>query len=296
MQTHAETAGINPLHTSNWPRPIVFPEDYDGGPNLQLNWDLGRVDDADKRKAVRQWIARFPALPQLRRLYLWSHVNQSLFDAVCGSGRLECLVIKWSSIRRLDAIRNQEHLRWLALGSSTRLESLQPLTALARLTHLELENLKKIEDFAPLTALRSLESLAVTGSMWTRQKVGSLQPFGEMTWLRALAVDTTHVESLRPLARLRNLESLGIGGRLPMQEYAWLSAKLPHTRCQWFAPWLDLSGSGLGPCRRCGRDTQVMPTGRGSRVICRYCDADRVRAHEQAFARAQQAAREDDAG
>lgn len=124
--------------------------------------------------------------------------------------------------------------------------------------------------------------------MWTRQNVGNLDPFAEMTWLRSLAVDTAHVKSIKPLARLAQLEILDLGGRLPFEEYAWLSAKLPNTECRWFAPFLELSDSGYSPCKTCGQKAMVMLTGRGKPVICKFCEADKLNKHVAAFNAARQ--------
>jgi hypothetical protein len=176
------------------------------------------------------------------------------------------------------------NLRYLHIGSSTKVESIAPLVALQQLRLLEVENFKLITDFSPLLALTSLEALAVTGSMWTRQNIGSLEPFTHMHWLKSLAVDTTHVASLRPLAKLTGLRNLGLGGRMPMAEYAWLSAKLPNTECRWFERWLDLAGSGLGPCSVCRQDAKVMLTGKGGGIVCSVCEQAKVAKHAAAFA------------
>lgn len=274
---------MQPFHVSNWPRSIVHPSDYDGGERLQLSWDLGAVSDSEKKQLIRQWSATLPELQQLRWLSLWSHVTPPLFEAACQVEGLTCLQIKWSNIKRLDAIARLGKLQYLRIGSSTKVESIEALASLASLKWLEMENFKLISDFSPIARITGLESLAITGSMWSRQTVDSLEPLARMTWLKSLAVDTTNVESLRPLANLKKLEYLGVGGRLPMAEYAWLSARLPHTECQWFRPFLDLAGSGYGRCAKCAQDSMVMLTGRGARTICRFCDAAKVAKHEAAF-------------
>ncbi|MEW9897702.1 hypothetical protein ABWL39_03540 [Chitinivorax sp. PXF-14] len=274
---------MQPFHVSNWPRPIVHPTDYDGGERLRLSWDLGAVSDSEKKQLIRLWSATLPELQQLRWLSIWSHVTQPLFEAACRIEGLTCLQIKWSNIKRLDAIAGLGALTYLHIGSSTKVESIEPPADLASLKVLELENFKLISDFSPIARLPRLESLAITGSMWGRQRVDSLEPLAGMTWLKSLAIATTHVESLRPLAALKTLAYLGLGGWLPMAEYAWLSAKLPNTECQWFRPFLDLAGSGYGRCTKCAQDSMVMLTGRGARTICRFCDAAKVAKHKAAF-------------
>jgi len=283
MSDNSDQAISYPFHFSHWPRSIATPEEYDGSDRLMLSWDLGVVEEKEKKRAIQKWCGKLPELQNLRWLSIWSHVTQPLFGAACKTINLECFQIKWSNIKSLHGIQQLEKLRHLQIGSSTRVESLQPLTSLTGLKILEIENFKLISDFTPLQSLVSLESLAVTGSMWTRQKVASLEPFARMTWLEHLSVDTSNIESLRPLASLKGLKSLDVGGRLPMQEYAWLSAKLPNTDCRWFSPYLDLASSGIGHCKTCKNDSMVMLTGRGTKTLCRLCDKDVVDRHAAAF-------------
>lgn len=283
----------NPFHVSRWPRGVARPEDYIGGDALMASWDLGAVPEAEKKRIIKTWCTKLPELQQLRRLSLWSQVTPPVFEAACKIHGLEALQIKWSNLVSLEPIIALGELRHLWIGSSTRIQSIEPLTTLTKLTFLSIENFKLIHDFSPLEKLTSLEVLCVTGSMWTRQNVGSLEPFARMRWLRSLALDTKYVASIRPLAALKQLEFLDLGGKLPLQEYAWLAAKLPHTECRWFAPYLDVAGRGFGPCLRCKHDSKVIGTGRGGTVMCRHCDADKLQKRIDAFEAAKRASAEE---
>ncbi|RUL78873.1 leucine-rich repeat domain-containing protein [Dyella choica] len=272
-----------PFHVTQWPKSVASYGDYDGGERLQLSWDLGRVSEKEKKQAIKQWVERLPELHNVRWLSLWSHVTPPLLEAACRMTHLECLQIKWSNVRDISSIGNLRHLRYLYFGSSTKIESVEPLAALSNLRLLEIENFKRVTDFSPLARLTSLESLAVTGSMWTRQDIGALETFGQMTWLQSLAIDTSKVKTLRPLANLSGLKFLGVGNRLPMPEYAWLSAMLPNTQCRWFEPYLDLAGTGFSICTQCRQDSKVMLTGKGGKLLCRICDSKQIERHEEAF-------------
>lgn len=280
-----------PFHTSHWPKSIIYPDQLDSGVTLSLDWDLGRVPETEKKTVIASWVKVLPSLTNITHLRVWSHVTQPLFDAICELSKLEVLQLKWSNVHHLDAIANLRALKALSIGSSTRIESIAPLTDLRSLELLEIENFKLITDFSPLVNLRSLRDLSVTGSMWSKQAVESLEPFAQMTWLSSLCVDTSNVKSIRALEALTTLESLGVGGRLPYDEYAWLSAKLPNTECQWFQPYLDLSESGYSPCKTCGRKSMVMLTGRGKPVLCRHCDEAKLAKHVQLFEQARAAAK-----
>lgn len=279
-----------PFHVKQWPKTIIYPVEYDGGEALSLSWDLGSVDEAEKKKVIRAWVTKLPTLQHLRRLRLWTHVTQPVFDAACTLVGLEVLQVKWSNIQNLDAIARLQHLRALAIGSSTRMKSIEPLALLPSLQLLEIENFKSISDFSPLTKLKALEHLTVAGSMWSRQAIASLEPLAAMTWLTSLGIDTSSVTSLRPLAALTGLKELSVGGRLPFEEYAWLAAKLPHTGCRWFAPYYELAGSGYSHCKSCKQDSMIMLTGKGKPVLCKHCDAAKVDKHAAAFNAARVAA------
>jgi hypothetical protein len=281
--TQPDLASWYPFHTSHWPRGIISPDEYDGGQRLQLSWDLGSVTGKEKKQIIKEWCAKLPTMTNLRWLSMWSHVTQPLFDAACQLKSLECLQIKWSNVHSLNAIRGTPALKYLRIGSSTKIESVEPLAALTQLRLLDLENFKLVTDFSPLLELKALEHLAVTGSMWTRQRLDSLEPFSNMTWLHSLSLDTSAVKSLRPLANLKHLKSLDTGGRLPLAEYAWLAAKLPLTQCRWFSPWIDLASSGVGHCAACGGQSKVMLTGKGAGVLCRICDGAKLEKHVAMF-------------
>ncbi len=271
------------IHSGIWPKSIIYPKDYDGGESLCLDWDLGKVDDAEKKKVINSWVSILPTLKNLRHLNLWSNVNQPLFDAICKVHQLDTLQIKMSNVKTITAIGELTAIRSLTMGSSTKVESIEPLTDLATLKLLDIENFKLIESFAPLTSMKGLEVLAVTGSMWSKQAIASLEPFGEMTWLTYLALDVSGASSLRPLGNLKNLKELGIGGRLPYEEYAWLAGKLPNANCRWFLPYVELVASGIGRCKRCKHESMVMVTGRGKPALCRRCDAAELEKHVDLF-------------
>jgi hypothetical protein len=271
------------IHSGIWPKSIIYPKDYDGGESLCLDWDLGKIDDAEKKKVIKSWVSILPTLKNLSHLKLWSNVTQSLFDAICQVHRLDTLQIKRSNVKTLTAISELTAIRSLTIGSSTKVESIEPLTGLATLKLLDIENFKLIENFAPLSSMKSLEVLAVTGNMWSKQAIASLEPFGEMKWLTYLALDVSGAPNLRPLGNLKNLKALDISGRLSYEEYAWLAGKLPNTNCRWFQPYAELVASGIGRCEKCKQESMVMVTGRGKPVLCKHCEAAKLEKHVDLF-------------
>jgi hypothetical protein len=269
----------SPFHADAWPDAIRLPAEITPGTRLTLGWDA----DADTKKNIAAWVEALPKLQQLSGVCAWTHVTPALFEALCTLRGLTHLQIKWSNLEKLDAIAGLRKLTHLHIGSSTRVESIEPLCEVGSLQYLAIENFKRITDFSPLARLTGLRELRIVGSMWTRQAVESVEPLATMTWLEELWVDTSNTKSIRPLERLQNLRFLAISGRRTVEEYAWLAGRLPRTRCQWFEPFLDLSAKGFGACRKCKQQTMVMVTGKGKPTLCRSCDEAKLARHVQQF-------------
>ena len=190
------------------PRTIRDPEDYDGGERLALACTQTELPPREQTKLVKRWCEVLPTLAQLKFLWLHSHVTQKLFDAACMAPNLEGLYVKWSNIKTINAIESVRHFRYFHLGSSTRLESLEPLRSLKNLVWLELENIKRITNFELIAELQSLQGLELSGSMWTAQVVDSLAPIGRLKSLRHLYLLNLRAKdkTLKTLLPLKTLE------------------------------------------------------------------------------------------
>lgn len=274
----------DPFVNKKWrDKSLRLPEEYQGSNYVTLQWDFG---DNPKNKAsiVKDWQLKLKNI-NLKGLNIWSYTNQPLFDAACSTHSMESLKIKWSGIKDLSEISKLQNLKHLSIGSSTQIESLAPLASLQNLEWLEVENLKKIQDFSPLLKLKKLKVLAVTGSMWTKAEVNSLEPFIKMKWLDALILDTNKVNDIKPLSQLKQLKFLSTDGRHPYQDFVYLMKAMPETDCPWFEPYIDLSDSGISSCKKCKKDVMVMLTGKGQRTICRECNKEKFLSHVQKFSR-----------
>jgi molybdopterin-guanine dinucleotide biosynthesis protein A len=134
----------------------------------------------------------------------------------------------------------------------------------------------------PFIAPEDLEALAVAGSIWTRMTVDTLTPIGALKNLRYLNLTNLKArdESLEPLSDLQSLEALDLANFYPAAQFARLAAKLKNTHCTWFDAVIPLTGF---KCRKCGRETVVMLTGKGKSPLCSRCDESRVKGHEEIF-------------
>src|ERR1035437_1163840 len=190
------------------PRSIQDPEDYDGLQTLNVVCTQTNLPPREQAKLVKRWCEVLPTFARLEFLWFHSKVPQALFDAACKVPHLQGLWVKWSSITSIASIVHSVNLRFLHLGSSPQLSSIEHLRALKNLIWLELENIKRISDLTLIGELRHLQGLAVEGSMWTTQVVDSLAPVTLLRCLRHLALANLKAKdkTLSPLSSLSSLE------------------------------------------------------------------------------------------
>ena len=285
----------HPLNFDGEAARATWPADFAGDKDaLHIEIDLGAVDAKNKPRAVKAWIQALPQLHGVRRLDFSSRVSQPVFEAICQMPQLEVLIIKWSAIVDLTPLTQLRELRHFQLGNSSKITSLAPLARLPDLQTLYLRGLPKCSDFSPLAELRALRKLRIT-SIHSAQAVDDLTPLTQLRALDELHLGHCKLPSLRPLAALSSLRELHLFGNDPLDEIAWLSVKLPNTQCTQFQPYLAYDWAG--PCTRCGHAQLVDLVGKGARQgLCPSCDAAVIAQHAQAFADAQQLARDELAG
>ena len=285
----------HPLNFGEEAARATWPADFAGDKDaLHINIDLGAVDAKNKPRAVKAWIQALPQLHGVRRLDFSSRVSQPVFEAICQMPQLEVLIIKWSAIVDLRPLTQLRELRHFQLGNSSKITSLAPLTRMHDLQSLHFGGLPKCSDFSPLAELRALRELRIT-SIHSAQAVDDLAPLTQLRALDELHLGHCKLPSLRPLATLTSLRELHLFGNDPLDDIAWLSVKLPNTQCRQFQPFLAYDWAG--PCTRCGHAQLVDLVGKGARQgLCPSCDAAVIAQHAQAFANAQQLARDELAG
>ena len=204
-------------------RTVVEPHDYVGGPELFLDVKpLGRdVPESQRRKRVDVWCELLPTLTDLRRLWLFSHVPKRLFEAACELSSLEALYVKWGNADDLSPLSTLTNLRHVHLGSLTKVTDIRPLAAMKQLRSLEIENFKRVEVFDDLADLTELELLRLDGSIWTEQKIESLDPVGRMLGLRSFSMVNSRLKSMSfdPLLNLDKLEGFHTSWRFQESEF-----------------------------------------------------------------------------
>ena len=182
----------------------------------------------------------------------------------------------------LECLHNLEQLELLTIDSCSKIDSLRQVSEFTKLEVLSIVNFKNVHNLEPLGSMTRLRELAVSGSIWTRMKIDTLQPLSSLTNLEYLDLTNNKVadESLKPIARLQKLKALNIANFYPTREFAWLAGKLRSTSCDWFKPYLDVD---LFSCTKCGRNSCVLLTGKGTSRLCKHCDEQRLTNHVSEF-------------
>ena len=193
------------------PENITLPSEYHGQNRVNIACtQLINYSSHEQKKLVNEWVEFLPTCPNLEFIWFTTHTPQRLFDSVCCLDNLLGLNIKWSSIKSLDKISKLKKLKYLRIGSSAGIESIKPLRQLNNLEVLELENLKRIRDFSIISTLSKLKFLSIEGDMYTKQKIDSFEPIGDLRNLIYLSAVMISCKEKRidPLLKLKNLETL----------------------------------------------------------------------------------------
>jgi hypothetical protein len=218
---------------SGWPPKIISnPEDYAGGELLSCTpTQISNCTPYQQKKITRRWCEAIPRFESVRVIWFHCRVTQDLFDAACSLPKIEAIYIKWSGIKSLRKAADCRHLRHLHVGSSTQVESIEPLARMTNLLTLSLESLKRIQDYSPLEPLVDLQGLSIDGSMWTTQKIKDLEFVKPLKELRFLTLINTRLidKSFDPILNLANLERFDSSWNYPESEFEKLKS-LPNLR------------------------------------------------------------------
>ena len=213
------------------PEKITLLEDYKTCEKLNLVITQIGTDMKYQNKLIDAWCEKLPELTEVKYLWLNSRVNQKIFDAICKLVNLEGLFIKWSGVKKIDNIQNLKNLKHFCLGSSSQVEDIDALGKLSNVITLDLENLKKISDFSVISNLSKLEGLGLDGSMYTAQKIDTLEPLRNLTELKYLTLTNSRIldKSFEAILNLRKLVRFNCSYNYPANEFEKLK-NLPNLK------------------------------------------------------------------
>jgi Leucine-rich repeat (LRR) protein len=204
--------------------------------------------------------------------------NEKNIELICS--RLNPILIRFYEMRVADlvVINGLKRLKHLAVKWNTKVMDITPVSELNNLHTLIIEDTPKIESIAPISKLRDLRYFEYSGGIWNKNSVESLQPIAQLQCLRSLTLHNVRVgdNSLKPIAECNNLEELKISNSFNTEEFAYLAANMPNTKCDMFQSYVKLDHS-IG-------ESDVMVVGSRKPFLNSQKDKAKLQKYEQNFA------------
>ncbi|HZY39548.1 MAG TPA: hypothetical protein VFE53_22990 [Mucilaginibacter sp.] len=140
----------------------------------------------------------------------------------------------------LDILETLSNTETIVLRWNTKSERLWNMGHNNELRALTIEDFPKINSVEPIEKALNLEYLVLEGGMWKPLKIETLKPLSKLKKLQFLRLANLHVkeDGLKPVAELTNLKELMLSNQFETSDYAYLSVKLPHTKCDSFQPFI----------------------------------------------------------
>lgn len=174
-------------------------------------------------------------LRALTTLWAWS-VDQSFLDEIGAITSLRTLYMSNVRAEDLTPLQSLPRLERLVIEDATRVADLEWARSLVSVRSFGLENLRRVGSLEPLSALHRLTALGVEGGMWTPMRVDSLAPLSALASVESLFLTNLRVadRSLAPLHGLSRLRVLQCADYFPAGEMRALARALPGLDCDWF--------------------------------------------------------------
>jgi hypothetical protein len=169
----------------------------------------------------------------------------------------------------------------IELEWNTKAESLWDISKNVSLKSLEIRDFSKLNNLEDFANAKQIIELAIGGGINKALKMKSLQPLKNLKGLKHLSLTNLKIEddSLKPIASLKNLESLNLSNQFETKEYAWLAAKMKHTKCKMF--------NAVNDCRITDANRELvwdtMVTGRRKSFLLSTVDQDKIEKYKAEF-------------
>ncbi|MDM5335106.1 leucine-rich repeat domain-containing protein [Ureibacillus composti] len=241
--------------------------------------DLNNVDISLTELVIQgktKNIGKLKSFSNLDKLWVYT-VSQKELDTILSLINPKMLYIYEMKVENLSAIESLTDVEVLALIWNTKATSLWDLSNNSSLKSLLINDFSKLSNISPLQKNTGLELLELSGGMWKSLKLDSLQPLRYLNHLKYLGLSNIRVQddSLEPISELIGLQELSISNQFPTEEYAMLSVNLPHTKCDYFKPYIYLNS----PID----EKDVMVIGKRKPFLNSKVDVKRLRKYEEQF-------------
>ena len=127
--------------------------------------------------------------------------------------------------------------------------------------------------------LDELEELVIWSSISGHISIDTLAPLENVQELKKFSfAGRTKDGSLGPLSNLKSLRHLFVSNAYSWEEFARFEARQPETQFPWKGGVVYEANPSVLICQHCG-SAQAMLTGKGLKLCCPSCEADRLGKH-----------------
>ena len=145
--------------------------------------------------------------------------------------------------------------------------------------------MKRLTDIRPLAKCKSLVELHLESGMWNELTLDSLEPLRGLKQLRYLGLSSVMKKpTLEPLSELTSLQELSLNGKFSFEDYGRLAGKLRKTKCKHFTDVFS-DFSNVRACRKCKQKSLLIGVWLKGPRLCVQCDAEKIQAWRNDFAR-----------
>ncbi|MEM1154759.1 MAG: hypothetical protein AAGI44_11505 [Pseudomonadota bacterium] len=186
-----------------------------------------------ERASTKKLETILPSLANTRELSVPFRTSRSFFESICQMPSLERLTIYQPCQYDLEPIANLQHLTHLSLGTNPNLDSLEPLKQLKKLVVIGIDGnykqIKTLDTFGDMVWLRGLAIVAPDAGFLEFPTLDPLSGLRELEYL-CLAGLRTGDKSLRALCRMQRMQCLHIIGlsQWPKEQYELVHRSLPN--------------------------------------------------------------------
>ncbi|MEB8431923.1 hypothetical protein OO007_06755 [Cocleimonas sp. KMM 6892] len=169
------------------------------------------------------------------KVLLAKQVNQSFLNEISQLQKLEYLEIETITAEDLTDIGNLSNLRTLKIYGIRKANNFSFINKLPNLNVLLIENTKQISDLGFLSNAHNLSVIGFEESMYTKQKLDSLQPLSNLQNLEALFMSSVQLKdkNLNYLSSMPNLKYFAPARFAPKSSFVSLRKALPLLVCNW---------------------------------------------------------------
>ena len=198
-------------------------------------------------------------------------VNQTALEEICARVKAKSLRFKGLTATDLTPIAKLTNLENLTIIWAHKFTDVSPLRRLKKLKTLTISDNKRWHDLSQLEGLQ-IDTLDISGGIWNTDVYQTFEPLTKLRNLETLTLSNVKVEEggLRPIEGCLKLKQLNVAYTFPTEDYAYLSVKMPDTKCDAFAPYVSFGGDSSSDVLVVGRRKPFLNLTKDAERLAKY--------------------------